>query len=73
MDLSHAAVRRIMFNSLWSFTYNLFAVLLAAGLLVKFRIPPEYAALGKVVSIIPVIGIAMLLKLTKLKSCDSHH
>lgn len=72
IDLSHASVRRIMFNFAWSFTYNLFAVLLASGLFVKFRIPPEYAALGEVVSIIPVIVIAMLLKYAKLKGCDGH-
>ena len=72
IDLSHASVRRIMFNFAWSFTYNLFAVLLASGLFVKFRIPTEYAALGEVVSIIPVIAIAMLLKYAKLNGCDGH-
>ncbi|KEF51563.1 Cu2+-exporting ATPase [Exophiala aquamarina CBS 119918] len=73
IDLSHASVRRIVFNFAWSFTYNLFAVLLASGLFVKFRIPPEYAGLGEVVSIIPVIAIAMLLKYAKLKGCDGNH
>ncbi|KIX03730.1 copper-translocating P-type ATPase [Rhinocladiella mackenziei CBS 650.93] len=72
IDLSHAAVKRIIFNFCWSFTYNLFAVLLAAGLFVKWRIPPEYAALGEVVSILPVIGMALLLRYIKLESCDSH-
>lgn len=67
IDLSRAAVLRIVINFCWSFTYNLFAVLLAAGLFVKWRIPPEYAALGELISILPVIGIALLLRYIKLE------
>ncbi|EXJ93086.1 Cu2+-exporting ATPase [Capronia epimyces CBS 606.96] len=66
IDLSRAAFRRIMLNFCWSFTYNLFAVLLAAGLFVRWRIPPQYAALGELVSVLPVIGIALLLRYIKL-------
>lgn len=68
VDLSRAAVRRIILNFCWSFTYNLFAVLLAAGLFVKWRLPPQYAALGEVISVLPVIGIALLLRYIKLES-----
>ncbi|KAL6247527.1 hypothetical protein RBB50_005873 [Rhinocladiella similis] len=66
MDLSREAVRRIKFNFCWSFIYNLFAVLLAAGLFVKWHLPPQYAALGELVSVLPVIGIALHLRLVDL-------
>ncbi|EXJ91293.1 Cu2+-exporting ATPase [Capronia coronata CBS 617.96] len=70
IDLSRAAMRRIILNFCWSFTYNLFAVLLAAGLFVKWRLPPQYAALGEVISVLPVIGIALLLRYIKLQSVE---
>jgi len=56
--LSRGAVRRVQLNFVWSFIYNLFAVLLSAGAFVKVRIAPEYAALGEMVSVMPVILIA---------------
>ncbi|KAF2837487.1 heavy metal translocatin [Patellaria atrata CBS 101060] len=62
LDLSKAAVFRIYGNFAWAATYNLIAVLAAAGALVKFRIPPAYAGLGEIVSVVPVILIAFLLK-----------
>jgi Cu2+-exporting ATPase len=67
MDLSRAAVRRIAFNFAWSFTYNLFAILLAAGTFVKSRIRPEYAGLGELVSVLPVILIALQLRWAKFR------
>ncbi len=65
IDLSKAAVRRIGFNFGWSFVYNLFAILLAAGAFVNARIPPEYAGLGELVSVLPVILIALQLRWAK--------
>jgi Cu2+-exporting ATPase len=62
IDLSQAAFRRITFNFIWSFVYNTFAVLLAAGAFVKARIPPQYAGLGELVSVLPVILIALQLR-----------
>ena len=62
IELSRKAVRRIWFNFAWSFVYNLFAVLLAAGAFVRARIPPEFAGLGELVSVLPVIVAALLLK-----------
>jgi len=56
--VSENAFRRIVWNFAWSFVYNLFAVLLAAGAFVKFSIRPEYAGLGEMVSIVPVILVA---------------
>ncbi|KAF2170950.1 hypothetical protein M409DRAFT_63959 [Zasmidium cellare ATCC 36951] len=65
MDISNAAFRRIVLNFAWAGIYNLFAILLAAGAFVKFRIPPEYAGLGELVSVLPVILIALHMKWAK--------
>jgi len=65
LDLSKAAFHRVSFNFVWSFIYNLFAILLAAGAFVHARIPPQYAGLGEIVSVLPVILIALQLKLFK--------
>ncbi|KAJ5240048.1 hypothetical protein N7468_004667 [Penicillium chermesinum] len=58
MDASRKSVNRIKFNFIWSFVYNTFAVLLAAGAFVNARIPPEFAGLGELVSVLPVIAAA---------------
>ncbi|KAK4996480.1 hypothetical protein LTR66_003917 [Elasticomyces elasticus] len=62
LDLSKAAAHRIFFNFAWSFVYNLLAILLAAGAFVNVRIPPQYAGFGELVSVLPVILIALQLK-----------
>ncbi|KAK8139765.1 copper-translocating P-type ATPase [Apiospora sp. TS-2023a] len=68
LDVSRAAVRRIWFNFGWSFVYNVFAILLAAGVFVPaareggVRIPPEYAGLGELVSVLPVVLVAVSLR-----------
>lgn len=64
--ISKKAIHRIAFNFIWSFVYNLFAVLLGAGAFVHARIPPEFAGLGELVSVLPVIGIAVALRWTKI-------
>ncbi|KAI5865102.1 heavy metal translocatin [Durotheca rogersii] len=74
VDVSRAAVRRVAFNFGWSFVYNVFAVLLAAGAFVKaaggdgdeVRIPPEFAGLGELVSVLPVIVVAVSLRWARL-------
>jgi Cd2+-exporting ATPase len=65
MDLSRAAFQRIVFNFCWAFIYNLFAILLAAGAFVTARIPPQYAGLGELVSVLPVIAAAFHLRYVK--------
>ncbi|TKA67665.1 hypothetical protein B0A49_08061 [Cryomyces minteri] len=65
MDLSRASYRRIVFNFIWAFAYNIVAILLAAGAFVHARIPPQYAGLGEIVSVVPVILIALQLKWAK--------
>ncbi|EGX93268.1 ATPase, P-type, K/Mg/Cd/Cu/Zn/Na/Ca/Na/H-transporter [Cordyceps militaris CM01] len=62
LNVSRMSVRRIWFNFAWSFVYNMFAVLLAAGAFVHARIPPEFAGLGELVSVLPVIAAAVLLR-----------
>ncbi|KAH0495462.1 hypothetical protein TgHK011_009012 [Trichoderma gracile] len=64
--VSKKSMRRIAFNFGWSFVYNLFAVLLAAGAFVDARIPPEYAGLGELVSVLPVIAAATLLRWSRI-------
>jgi heavy metal translocating P-type ATPase len=66
MDLSKAFHRRVVFNFAWSFIYNVFAVLFAAGAFPRARLSPQFAGLGEVVSVLPVVAIAMHLKWTKL-------
>ena len=66
MEASRKSVNRIKFNFLWSAVYNTFAVLLAAGAFFKARIPPEYAGLGELVSVLPVIAAAVLLRWSKI-------
>jgi Cu2+-exporting ATPase len=61
LELSRRSFRRIAFNFAWSAIYNLFAILLAAGAFVKVRIPPAYAGLGEVVSVLPVVVVALSL------------
>ncbi|EJD46950.1 heavy metal translocatin [Auricularia subglabra TFB-10046 SS5] len=63
--LSHGAVRRVYINFVWAFLYNLLAVLGAAGALVRVRIAPEYAGLGEMVSVVPVVVVAWSMWLLK--------
>jgi len=62
LDISRAAYRRIIFNFVWSFVYNTVAILFAAGAFVEVRLPPQYAGLGELVSVLPVVFIAFSLK-----------
>ncbi|KAI0255596.1 heavy metal translocatin [Lactifluus subvellereus] len=62
---SRGAVRRVCLNFAWAFVYNLFAVLLAAGAFLKVRIAPEYAGLGEIVSVVPVVLVAWSMRFLK--------
>jgi P-type E1-E2 ATPase len=61
--VSESAFKRIIWNFVWSFVYNLFAISLAAGAFVKFSIRPEYAGLGEMISITPVMLVAWTMVL----------
>ena len=67
IDLSRATMWRIAFNFGWAFVYNTVAILLASGALVNARIPPQYAGLGELVSVLPVITIAVQLRWAKFQ------
>ncbi|KAE8451932.1 hypothetical protein EG329_002773 [Mollisiaceae sp. DMI_Dod_QoI] len=72
INISQAALLRIKFNFGWSFVYNILALLFASGALVNahngvaIKIPPQYAGLGELVSVLPVIAVAVGLKWTKI-------
>ena len=63
--LSRGASFRVHLNLVWSVVYNLNAVLLAAGAFVKVRIAPEYAALGEMISVVPVVLVAWSMWILK--------
>ena len=67
IDFSRDASRRIMFNFIWSAVYNLVAILFAAGAFVNVRLPPAYAGLGEVVSVVPIVLVALQMKWKKKK------
>ncbi|KAF2036809.1 heavy metal translocatin [Setomelanomma holmii] len=66
LDISRAAYRRIILNFIWAAIYNILAVVLASGLLTNAmksaRISPEYAGLGELVSVLPVVLIAFQMR-----------
>ncbi|KAG8167288.1 hypothetical protein KVR01_002977 [Diaporthe batatas] len=69
INASEKSMGRIAFNFGWSFVYNIFAILLGGGAfsaLHNARIPPEFAGLGELVSVVPVIAAAMLLRWEKI-------
>lgn len=69
INASKKSMGRVAFNFGWSFVYNIFAILLGAGAfstLHNARIPPEFAGLGELVSVLPVIVAAMLLRWEKI-------
>lgn len=66
LDISRAAYRRIILNFTWSAIYNVTAILLASGtftkVMKKARIDPQWAALGELVSVLPVVLIAFQMR-----------
>ncbi|ROT40588.1 heavy metal translocatin [Sodiomyces alkalinus F11] len=67
LDVSRAAFNRMVFNFVWSAVYNVVAILMAGGAFVYVRIPPAYAGLGEIVSILPVIFAALSMLLLNLR------
>ncbi|KAJ4016217.1 hypothetical protein NW752_003340 [Fusarium irregulare] len=55
LDISKVGFQRMYFNFVWSAVYNILAITMASGAWVKFRIPPRYAGLGEMVSVVPVV------------------
>lgn len=71
LELSKRAFSRIVFNFVWSGVYNFFAILLAAGAFVKVRVPTQFAGLGEIVSVLPVILLALSLMSFKRRVGES--
>ncbi|KAK2026433.1 heavy metal translocating P-type ATPase [Colletotrichum zoysiae] len=67
LDVSGVAFRRMAFNFVWSGAYNVLAVTMASGAWVRFRIPPAYAGLGEVVSVVPVVLAAVSMLPVRLR------
>lgn len=66
IDLSGVIYRRIVFNFVWAFLYNILAIPIAAGLffpLIKIMIPPWVAGLAMVLSSVSVILSSLALRL----------
>lgn len=59
MEISHEAHWRIIFNFVWSGVYNLVAILYASGAFVRIILPAQYAGLGELASVLPVIVMAL--------------
>ncbi|KAF7557596.1 hypothetical protein G7Z17_g529 [Cylindrodendrum hubeiense] len=66
LNVSKASFNRMAFNFIWSGIYNFLAITMASGVWVKFRIPPAYAGLGEMVSVVPVILAAVSMLLLRL-------
>ncbi|KAG0041977.1 hypothetical protein BGZ83_001044, partial [Gryganskiella cystojenkinii] len=66
LDLARHVMARIRINFAWAILYNLLVIPLAAGCFVPVmenaRIPPALAGLGELVSVMPVLAFALLLK-----------
>ena len=81
LDISNATYHRIVLNSTWSALYNLFAILLAAGAFVaagdNVRIMPQYAGLGELVSVLPVVLVAFQMRWRnygdKYRAIETHY
>ncbi|VUC37312.1 unnamed protein product [Clonostachys rosea] len=71
LNVSKVAFRRMIFNFVWSAIYNVFAITMASGAWVKFRIPPAYAGLGEFVSVLPVIAASVSMLFLNLKPVAS--
>ena len=62
LEVSRAAYRRIVVNFVWSFVYNSVAVLAASGALRVWRVEPQWAGLGELISVCPVVGVAWSMR-----------
>lgn len=63
LDLARHARQHIVLALAWCVAYFVFAMLFASGAFVRFRIEPQWAGLGELVSVLPVIAIGFGLDL----------
>lgn len=62
LSMSRKAWRRIVIGLTWALLYNALAIVFGSGILVKVRIAPQWAGLGELASIIPIIMISYSLR-----------
>jgi heavy metal translocating P-type ATPase len=66
IDLANQVLFRIKLNFIWAAVYNAISIPLAAGVFAawdqKIRIPPALAGFGEIVSVMPVLIVALLLR-----------
>ncbi|KAG9256250.1 E1-E2 ATPase-domain-containing protein [Emericellopsis atlantica] len=67
LRVSRAAYQRMVFNFVWAAVYNVLAVTMASGAWVAFRIEPQYAGAGEMVSVLPVILAAVSMFVLNLR------
>ena len=75
-DLSNVTFRRIRYNFVWAFGYNVLGIPIAAGVffpLVQQKLPPELAAFAMAMSSVSVIVSSLLLKLYKKPVFDDRN
>lgn len=65
IDLLKMFMLRIAFNFGWLFLYNTLTIFLASGALINIRILPKFVGFRELVSVLPVIAIAMQLRWVK--------
>lgn len=65
LGISRGAVQRIALNFVWAFVYNGVAVMFAGGAFVDVTLPPQYAGLGEMVSVLPVVLVAWSMWLVR--------
>jgi P-type E1-E2 ATPase len=63
LDLATHARQHMVASLAWCVVYFVAAILLASGAFVRFRIEPQWAGLGELVSILPVVAISLGLDL----------
>lgn len=63
LSLAKHAQQHIVAALAWCVVYFVFAILLASGAFVKFRVQPQWAGLGELISILPVLMIGAGLDL----------
>ena len=68
LNVSRVSFNRMIFNFVWSALYNIFAILLASGAFVTFRLEPAFAGLAEIVSVLPVIFAATTMLFLNLRS-----
>lgn len=59
LDLALHSRQHIVLGLAWCLVYFLFAILLASGSFVKWSIEPQWAGLGELISVMPVVFIGL--------------